>query len=144
MQNKVNEFLKDSSPVIIGVSTNKNAWGNELFRLFFKNGYKPIPISRSCNEIEGIRTFASIDDLPQQSLNLIFSIPPKETEKILLDAEKGKIKSAWFVFGSKPNNISQIAAEKDIEIIYGYCPMMFLNRKGIHRFHYLIKSWFSS
>ncbi len=144
MKNIVNEFLQDKTPIIVGISTNKDAWGNELFRLFLKNGYKPVPVSRSCEEIEGIHSFTSINEIPQQSLNLIISVPPREAEKILLGAEKGKIKSAWFAFGSKPKNIAQIASEKGIEIIYGYCPMMFLNRKGIHKFHYLIKSLFTS
>jgi len=144
MNNIISEFLKDKSPVIVGVSSSNNAWGNELFRVFLKNDYNPIPVSRSCQEIEGVRSFASVNEIPQQALNLVLSVPSKEAEKILTSAEKGKIKSVWFVLGSKPKNINEIAKEKEIEIIYGYCPMMFLNRKGVHKFHYSLKSWFSS
>lgn len=144
MINLISEFLKDKSPVIVGISRNKDAWGNVLFRTFLKNDYKPIPVSRSCQEIEGVCSFTSINEIPQKAINLICSVPSNEVEQILASAEKGKIKSIWFVLGSKPKNIKQIAREKEIEIIYGYCPMMFLNRKGIHKFHYLLKSWFSS
>jgi predicted CoA-binding protein len=111
MNNIISEFLKDKSPVIVGVSSSNNAWGNELFRVFLKNDYNPIPVSRSCQEIEGVRSFASVNEIPQQELNLVLSVPSKEAEKILTSAEKGKL-SLFGCFRYKPKNIMKLPKKK--------------------------------
>jgi|GEM_PF-2249925 predicted CoA-binding protein len=144
MENLIKEFLLDKHPVIIGISSRDDAWGNELFKLFLDKGYQPIPLGYRKDAFLGSICKNDINEIPENSLNVIFSISANEAKKIVYNVEKGKIKTAWFVFGSFSKQIMQLAKEKEINVIHGYCPMMFLNGKGIHKFHYWIKKLFNS
>lgn len=144
MENLINEFFLNKNPVILGISRSKNSWGNTLFQLFLDKGFFPIPVGKNTNSILGYTCKRDLNEIPENSLNVIFSIPSKETENIFANIEKRKINIAWLSAGSYTKKIIQIAKEKEIKVIYGYCPLMFLNGKGVHKFHYWLKKLFNS
>lgn len=143
MEKAINEFLADKNIAIVGISAKKEKWGNELLRNFIKKEYSPIPVSNTVSEAEGIQCVKSISDLPDDVSHLIFAVS-KSTSSALLDTIKpGRFKSIWFVYGSKSPEVLLKAESKGMETIYGYCPMMFIDGKGIHKFHYTLKKIFS-
>ncbi len=143
MEKLIQEFLANKKLAVIGVSRNNKKWGNEMLRLFIKNNYEVYPVSNNAEQAEGIQCFKNAGELPSDVRNLIISIPKPATQKLLESIEKDRFDIIWFVYGSQNKEILDLAIQKNIRVIYGYCPMMFLNRTGLHKFHYIIKRAFS-
>lgn len=142
MDARINEFLDDKKPAIVGISTKKEQWGNELLRNFLKAGYSPVPISKTAKSAEGLKCVERIEELSTDTTRLVFAVSKKASVELLERVEPGRFKQIWFVYGSKNADIVKMTEEKGIEAIYGYCPMMFLDGTGIHKFHYTIKKLF--
>ena len=49
---------------VIGASSNRRKFGNRAVRAFVSQGYTVVPINPHETEIEGLRTFASVIDVP--------------------------------------------------------------------------------
>lgn len=143
MEETVKSFLEDKSPVIVGVSNNKAKWGNELFRTFINAGYNPKPVGKNVGEVEGVSCFSSIDEIPEESNNLLLAVSKSNAEEILNRLKPFQYKTVWFANGSKSKRGLELAEAKGMKAIYGYCPLMFLNGRGIHKFHYTLKKLFS-
>jgi predicted CoA-binding protein len=55
----------DEGPVaIIGASADRGKFGNRAVRAYAEAGYTVWPVNPKDGEVEGVRTFASVDDLP--------------------------------------------------------------------------------
>lgn len=143
MEETAKSFLDDKSPVIVGVSNNKAQWGNELFRTFINAGYNPKPVGNNVEEVEGVSCYSSIDEINEDSNNLLLAVSKSNAEEILDSLKPFQYKMVWFANGSKSKRGLELAEAKGMKVIYGYCPLMFLNGRGIHKFHYTIKRLFS-
>lgn len=49
---------------VIGASSDRNKFGNKALRAFRAEGYTVIPINPNESEVEGLRTYASVVDVP--------------------------------------------------------------------------------
>ncbi len=142
MKELINKFLEDKSPAIIGISGTSNKWGNDLVLEFKNKGYSPIPVGKNATEIHNIKCVQQIEDIPADVKNVIFSVSKQASESIIDSLPDGRFDTIWFTFGSKNKAIVEKAKAKRINVIYGYCPFMFLDGTGIHKFHYTLKKIF--
>jgi len=142
MTNLIKKFLEDKSPAIIGISGKSHKWGNDLILEFQKNGYTPIPVGKNAEVVHNIKVIKSVERLPEHTKNVIFSISKSAAESIIDSLPSGRFETIWFTFGSKNKQIIEKAKSKNIQVIYGYCPFMFLDGTGIHKFHYTLKRIF--
>lgn len=49
---------------VIGASNDRSKYGNKAFRAFSKQGYTVIPINPNVAEVEGMRTYPTVLDVP--------------------------------------------------------------------------------
>ena len=70
---------------VIGASSNRNKWGNKAVRAFLQQGYTVYPVNPNEPEVEGLKTFASIKDVPVRPQKITVYIPPQRLVKILPD-----------------------------------------------------------
>src|SRR3954447_26927987 len=62
---------------IVGASTDREKYGNKAVRAFRRAGYDVFPINPKAGQVEGLRAFASLDDLPVGRLERVsFYVPP--------------------------------------------------------------------
>lgn len=143
MKELIEQFLKDSSPAIVGISPKQGNWGTELLKNFLSKGYSPIPVGKSISTVEGLPVVGDVSDLPASTRNVIFAVSSKNAGAIIDQLPKGRFDSVWFVYGSKSTDVLSKAEAKGMKAIYGYCPLMFIDGTGIHKFHYMLKKIFS-
>ena len=75
---------------VIGASSNRDKWGNKAVRAFAQQGYTVYPINPNEPEVEGLKTYASIKELPVRPNKVTVYIPPQRLVKILpAIAERG-------------------------------------------------------
>jgi uncharacterized protein len=75
---------------VIGASSNRDKWGNKAVRAFLQQGFTVYPVNPNEPEVEGLKTFASITDVPVRPHIVTVYIPPPRLVKILpAIAERG-------------------------------------------------------
>jgi uncharacterized protein len=142
----INHFVEDKNLALIGVSKDPRKFGNALLKELSKLGYTIYPVHPELQYVEGVKCFRSVDELPENVQNLLLVVQPKATEEIVEEINPGKIKRVWMHKGMGSGSSSILAIQecknKGIEVVYGFCPMMFLSDAGIHRFHLWMRKTF--
>lgn len=80
---------------IIGASSNRAKFGNIAVRAFRSAGYKVIPINPNEAEVEGLRTYASVLDVPDAIDMATVYVPPEVGERLIDDIAKKGIAEVW-------------------------------------------------
>lgn len=75
---------------VIGASSSRNKFGNKAVRAFQQQGYTVYPVNPNEPEVEGIKTFKSIRDVPGRPGMVTVYVPPPVLFTLLPEiAEKG-------------------------------------------------------
>lgn len=75
---------------IIGASSDRSKFGNKAVRAFREQGYEVYPVNPNENEIEGLRVYSRIIDVPQRPQMVSVYVPPAILLKLLpAIAERG-------------------------------------------------------
>ena len=145
MKKTIQAFLDHKNVAIAGASPKKENFGLFLKKELEKRENQVFPVNPKYQEIEGSACFPSVKDLPGDVENLIMAVPPELSEEIAEQLVGTGIKRVWMVKGVGRGAYSEKAAqflnENQIEVIYGFCPMMFYG-KGMHKFHFWLRKTF--
>jgi predicted CoA-binding protein len=146
MKQVIDQFINDKNIALIGVSRNPQKFGNALLKELSKKGYNVFPVHPELKEVEGTKCFSSLEDLPDNVKNLLLVVQPKVTEEIVGNINPQKIKRVWMQRGTGKGSASEKAilecTDKGIEVVYGFCPMMFFSPSGIHGLHFWLRKTF--
>lgn len=145
MKDTIQSFLDDKKVAIAGASNKKDNFGRSVMQELMKLGYTVYPVNPRCTEVEGIPCLATVNDLPAEVENLILMVPPALTDEIVGHSVDTSVRRIWMHRGVGRGAVSEAAIEvcrkHGIEVVYGFCPMMFYG-KGAHRFHLWIRKTF--
>jgi len=146
MKATIEKFINDKNIALIGVSVVKQKFGNFLMTELTKKGYTIFPVHPTLKEVNGVKCYAAINELPGNVTNLILVVHPTVTEQIVSQLKGSSIKRVWMHKGAGKGTASPAAIKtcKDlgIEVIYGFCPMMFFSRSGMHGLHFWFRKTF--
>jgi len=139
----IEKFVSDKNIALIGVSANKQKFGNALLQELTKKGYTIFPVHPSLTEVNGVKCYPDVETLPDYVTNLIIVVKPEMTETIVSQLNDSSIRRVWMHRGSGKGVASTAAIEtcrkSGIEVVYGFCPMMFFSPSGIHSFHFWLR-----
>ena len=136
----INDFMGQKRLAIIGVSRDPRHFSRALFREFVKQGYDAIPVNDKAEEIEGRKCYAHLRDISPPVEEVLLMTPFEEAAPVLRDAAGCGIRRAWVYRAAGKGAVDPEAValcrEKGIDLIEGYCPLMFLpNAQFVHRVH---------
>jgi len=124
MEERIKDFLAIEKIAIFGMSRDTSKFGNRVYKNLTAKGYKLFPIHPLQGEIEGIRCFKSIAELPEKVGGAIMVIPPAKTEKALVDVAEAGIKRVWMQPGAESEAGIKYCEENGISVIYEDCVMV--------------------
>lgn len=75
---------------VVGASTNRGKYGNKAVRAFRNAGYDVYPVNLNGGEIEGLKSYRSLDDLPVDRLDSVTIYVPPEAALEVLDQVASK------------------------------------------------------
>lgn len=102
---------------VLGASTNPEKFGNKSVRAHIKAGFEVYPVNPKAEEIEGLRCFASITEVPTPLERVTFYLPPEMgIEVIELVAEK-KPKEVWLNPGAESDALIRKGKELGLNVI---------------------------
>ncbi len=133
---QIADFMKLRTFAIIGVSTKKKKFGNYILEHMLDKELRVLPIHRTAAEIDGIKCYPSVADLPVKPDAVILVVPPAETEKVVVELHEAGIKNVWMQQGAESNKAIVYCLQNDINVIAGQCILMFLDKPGFpHNVH---------
>ncbi len=145
MKKTIQAFLDQKRVAIAGASNNKDNFGRSLLTELLKKEYELYAVNPKCDEIEGRPCVPSVRELPPEVENLILAVPSHLTEEIVDQCVNSSIKRVWMIKGVGKGSYSEKAyktcQQNHIEVVYGFCPLMFMG-DGMHKFHFWLRKRF--
>jgi predicted CoA-binding protein len=86
---------------VIGASTDREKFGNRAVRAFRRQGYEVFPINPHEREIEGLKAYASVLDVPGPIDMASFYVPPDVGEQVIDEVARKQIAEVWLNPGSE-------------------------------------------
>ncbi len=104
---------------IIGASNNPSKFGNKAVRAYKDMGYKVFPVNPERDEIEGLKCFPSIMDIPERVDLATIYLPPERSYHILESIARKDVKQVFFNPGSADESVLVRAKSLGLEPIEG-------------------------
>ena len=93
------------SIAIIGASANRSKFGNKCVRAYQKLGWNIFPINPKEKEIEGVKCYPSLAELPQKTDRVSIYLPAQVTVSIIPDLLQAAVKSVILNPGAESDEL---------------------------------------
>ena len=90
---------------VIGASGNRRKFGNRAVRAYLEQGYRVVPINPHEQEIEGLRTYRSVLDVPGPIDMASFYVPPEIGEEVIAEVAAKQIPEVWLNPGAESDEL---------------------------------------
>ena len=90
---------------VIGASSNRSKFGNRAVRAFQQQGYTVIPINPHEAEVEGLKAYASVLDVPGDVDMASLYVPPHVGEQVIGDIARKGIAEVWLNPGAESDEL---------------------------------------
>lgn len=108
---------------VIGASKNPEKYGNKIVKDLLSKGYEVFPVNPKYEEINGLKCYKDVEELPKDVELLVFVLPPEKGKKIAEKALKLGFKNFWFQPGAESKEIISLLEKKEANVIFGACIM---------------------
>lgn len=102
---------------VIGASSDPRKFGNRAVRAFRRQGYTVVPINPNEVQVDGLKTYASVLDVPEPIDMATFYVPPEVGEKVMPEVARKKIPEVWLNPGSESDALVRLARSLNVEPI---------------------------
>ncbi len=102
---------------VIGASSDRNKFGNKALRAFKAEGYTVVPVNPNEPEVEGLKTYASVVDVPQSIDMATVYVPPEIGMTLLADFERKQIPEIWVNPGAESDELLAEAKRRKLNVI---------------------------
>ena len=114
--------MSDSKPTvaILGASRDRAKFGNISVRAHHRQGYQVFPINPYADEIEGLAAYASLADLPVETVDRVsVYLPPEQGIELLEEIARLSPGEVWLNPGSVDADLRERARELGLPVIEG-------------------------
>ncbi len=104
---------------VIGASSHRRKFGNRAVRAFKQQGYTVVPINPHESEVEGLKAYASVLDVPGPIDMASVYVPPEIGERVIEEIARKQIPEVWLNPGAESEGLIARARALKIEPIVG-------------------------
>ena len=90
---------------VIGASSDRRKFGNRAVRAYREQGYTVAPVNPHEAEIEGIKTYRSILDVPGPVDMASFYVPPEIGERVIAEVAQKGVVEVWLNPGAESDEL---------------------------------------
>src|SRR3954465_7995440 len=90
---------------VVGASSNRSKFGNRAVRAFLQQGYTVIPINPHETEVEGLKSYASVLDVPGPIDMASVYLPPDIGEQVIGEIARKGIAEVWLNPGAESDEL---------------------------------------
>jgi len=124
MQDLIKEFIAQKRFAIVGATSNIKKYGHEIFKNLRDRGYEVYPVNPRLRELEGVKCYPSLADIPVKVDVVDFVVPPEVTEVILKDCKRLGLDRIWLQPGSESEAAIAFCHENKLKVVHDVCVML--------------------
>ncbi len=102
---------------VIGASSDRNKFGNKALRAFRAEGYTVLAVNPNEAEVEGLKTYPSVLDVPQVIDMATVYVPPEIGITLLPEFEQKAIPEIWLNPGAENDELLAEARRRKLNVI---------------------------
>ena len=103
---------------ILGASLDRGKYGNKAVRAFLQQGYDVYPVNPRATQVEGLRAYATLDEVPVERLDRIsVYLPPAVGITLLDEIQRKGADEVWFNPGSDSDELIERAEALGIPVV---------------------------
>ena len=113
---------------VIGASNDRRKYGNKSLRAHLAQGYEAYPVNPNEAEVEGLKAYSRLSDIPIDHLDRItVYVPPHVGITLLEEIKQAKADEVWFNPGSESPELMKRAEQLGLDITMA-CSIVDLGR----------------
>jgi uncharacterized protein len=112
---------------VVGASSDRSKFGNKALRAFKAEGHTVIPINPNEVEVEGMKTYASVLDVPGTIDMATVYVQPEIGRQLLAEFERKRIPEIWINPGAESDELVAEAKRRSLNIIQA-CSIVAIGR----------------
>ena len=124
MQDLIKEFVAQKRFAIVGATSNTRKYGHQIFMNLKGRGYEVYPVNPKLKELEGVKCYASLDDIPVKVDVVDFVVPPEVTGVILKDCKRLGLNRIWLQPGSENEAAIDYCHQNNLKVVHDVCVML--------------------
>jgi uncharacterized protein len=102
---------------IIGASANRAKFGNKALRAFEKQGFRVVAINPNEDEVEGHKTYASVNDFPENIDMATVYVPGDVGVRVMDDLARKGVPEVWLNPGADDDAVVARAKELGLKTV---------------------------
>jgi uncharacterized protein len=103
---------------VVGASNDRRKFGNKALRAFRAEGHKVIPINPHEAQVEGLRAFPSVLDVPGPIDMATVYVQPDVAMRLLPEFDQKKIAEIWINPGAESDELMAEASRRHLNAIF--------------------------
>lgn len=124
IQDRIAAFINKRVWAIVGASHDPAKFGNKIVRDLHNAGYVVYPVNPKGGEIEGVKVYPSLADLPEEPDVVDIVVPPAVTEKVVRQVKELGLPCVWMQPGSESEDAIRFCEENGIAVVHSACAMI--------------------
>jgi predicted CoA-binding protein len=106
------------SVAVIGASRERQKYGNRAVRAYLRQGWTVYPVNPNEPEVEGIKTFARIADIPAPIDRATLYVQPEVGQRLLAEIKAKGVKELFVNPGAESEELMAEAERLGLEPVY--------------------------
>ena len=123
MQDLIKDFLAQKKFAVVGATDNPEKYGNQILKNLEKRGYEVYPVNPRLSEIDNIKCYHTLADIPVKVDVVDFVVPPAATEAILRQCQELGLDRIWLQPGSESERAIAFCDENNLKVVHSVCVM---------------------
>ncbi|MDD3296472.1 MAG: CoA-binding protein [Candidatus Omnitrophica bacterium] len=124
MENLIKSFFEQKTFVIAGSFRDETKYAYKILKILIKKGRQVYPVNPGISEVEGLRCYKNISDIPFEIDGVSLVTPPAISEQLLKQCLEKHVKIVWFQPGAESEAAIKSCRDNSIKAIHGLCLML--------------------
>ncbi len=124
MEDLVKDFLKQKKFAVVGSFRNESKYAYKILKTLIKKGFEAYPVNPRVSDVEGIKCYKRISDIPFNIDVVNVVTPPSITEAIVRECQEKNIRRVWLQPGAESEAAIKFCHYNNIDVIHGLCVML--------------------
>ncbi len=123
-QTLISDFVNRRVWAVVGASQDRRKFGYQIFRSLLDAGYTVYPVNPKGGELDGVKVYPSLADLPQLPEVVDMVVPPAVTEQVVREAHGLGLSRVWMQPGAESEASVRYCREHGMQVVERACAMV--------------------
>jgi predicted CoA-binding protein len=120
----ISDFVNHRAWAVVGASRDPRKFGYQVFRSLRDAGYVVYPVNPKGGELEGVKVYRSLAELPQPPDVVDMVVPPAVTEQVVREVHELGLTRIWMQPGAESEASVRYCREHGIQVVQQACAMV--------------------